>query len=317
MHDRVADDREIEDLDPLDACAHRQRGDQPVERLAHGRRHLARALRVHHRVRDAAHEVLAEPDLRVHDAVAGEDRTIGQVGEVAGDRRRSDIDRDPIRRLVEPRPDSDDVVAGVDRHGDTVLAGFEGRLEGAHDLEVRLEARQLPFTLERLEQPGQVAGRRRELGWRDLDVVEPDDWVDREGADVEALAHDLAVDLALRRDVDQDVATQRGRARQATVGGQALVGAVGGFQLGEGGQVVGCRSDAVLRELAEALRHLAAPADPAAATDRVDVHAERARGVEDRGAGLEPAAATGRGEDDEGVVDHRDGLANRPRRRAG
>ena len=73
----------------------------------------------------------------------------------------------------------------------------------ADDLEVGLEVGQLPLALERLEQPGEVAGRRRELGRRDLDVVEADDRVDDEGPDVEALAHDLAVDLALGRDVDE------------------------------------------------------------------------------------------------------------------
>ena len=83
---------------------------EPVERLADGRGHLAGALGMHHRVRDAAHQVLAEADLRVHHAVAGEDGAVGQVGEVAGDRRRADVDRDAVGRLVEARPDADDLV---------------------------------------------------------------------------------------------------------------------------------------------------------------------------------------------------------------
>ena len=81
-------------------------GDQPVERLAHGRGHLAGALGMHHRVRDAAHQVLAEADLRVHHAVGREDRAVGEVGEVAGDGRRADVDRDAERRVVEARPDA-------------------------------------------------------------------------------------------------------------------------------------------------------------------------------------------------------------------
>ena len=141
VHDRVADDRELEDLDALDAGTHRQRGDQAVERLAHRDGHLAGALGMHHRVRDAAHQVLAEADLRVHDAVAGEDRAVGQVGQVAGDRRRADVDRDAVRRLVEARPDRDDLTAVVDRDGHAVLPGLERGLEGADDLEVRLETR--------------------------------------------------------------------------------------------------------------------------------------------------------------------------------
>ena len=110
---------------------------------------------------------------------------------------------------------------------------LERRLERADDVEVGLEAGQLPFALERLEQPGEVAGRRGQLGRRHLDVVEADDRVDRERPDVEALAHDLAVDLALGRDVDQDVAADLGRARQPPVGGQALLVAIGGLERGE------------------------------------------------------------------------------------
>ena len=105
MHDRVADDRQLEDLGPLDAGPHRERGDEPVERLAHRGGHLSGTLGMHHRVRDPAHEVLAEPDLRVHHAVAGEHRPVGQIGEMPGDRRRPDIDRDAVRRLVQTGPD--------------------------------------------------------------------------------------------------------------------------------------------------------------------------------------------------------------------
>ena len=39
----------------------------------------------------------------------GEDRAVGQVGEVAGDRRRADVDGDAVGRLVEARPDADDL----------------------------------------------------------------------------------------------------------------------------------------------------------------------------------------------------------------
>ena len=229
---------QLEDLGPLDPGPHRQRGDQPVERLADRDGHLAGTLGMHHRVRDAAHEVLAEADLRVHDAVAGEDRAVGQVGQVAGDRRRADVDRDAVGRLVQARPDADDLPRLVNRHRHPVLALLERRLERPDDLEVRLQAGQLPLALEGLEQPREVAGRRRQLGRGHLDVVEADDRVDREGPDVEALADDLAVDLALGRDVDQDVAADLGRARQPAVGRQALLVTVGRLESGEPRQVL-------------------------------------------------------------------------------
>ncbi len=184
-------------------------------------------------------------------------------------------------------------------------------------VEIRLESRQLPLALERLEQPPQVTRRRGEVRRGDLDVVQADDRVDEERPDIEVLAHDLAVDLALRRDVDQDVAADLGRARQAPVVGQAGFGAVGRLELAEWREVVGLGHDPVLGECPQPLAHLAAPADPASAADRIDVDAERARRVEDRGPGVEPPAATRRREDDEGVVGHGRVVASRPGPRGG
>ena len=221
VHDRVADDRELEDLHPLDAGAHRERRDQPVQCLADGHGHLGRSLGMHHRVGDPAHQVLAEADLRVHDAVAGEDGAVGQVRQVAGDRRRADVDRHAVGRLVEAGPDGDDLAAAMDGDGHAVLAGLERRLEAPNDGEVRAEPGQAPFALEGVEQPAEVPGRQRQVGRRDLDVVQPDDRIDREVPDVEALADDLAVDLALGRNVDQDVAEHLGRAGQPAIGRHA------------------------------------------------------------------------------------------------
>ena len=82
----------------------RAAGPPSASRTARG--HLPGAALVEHRVRDAAHQVLAEADLRVHHAVGGEDLAVGEVGEVAGDRRRADVERDAERPVVEPRPDA-------------------------------------------------------------------------------------------------------------------------------------------------------------------------------------------------------------------
>src|SRR3954451_17773446 len=139
---------------------------------------------------------------------------------------------------------------------------------------------------------------------RHLDVMQADDRVDNELADVEALADDLAVDLALGRDVDEDVAADLGRAGQPPVRRKTLLLAVGRLEDSERRQVSGLGDDPVLRELAETLGHLAAAADAAPATHGVDVHAERARRVEDRRPRREPTATAGRGEDDERVVSH-------------
>ena len=298
MHDRVADDRELQDLGALDAGTVAQRREQPVERLAHGGRHLARALVVHHRVRDPAHEVFAVADLRVHDPGAGEDRAVGQVGQMPGDRGRSDIDRDAERTVVEARPDRDELVAAVDRDRDPVVTGRERRLESLHDREVRPQVVQPPLAGQGVEQPAQIAGRRGEVRRHDIDRVQADDRIEHEGSGIEVLAHDLAVDLALGRDVDHGIAEQVDRARQAPVGGQGMLGAVGRLQLRGRGKVVGRGGDPVLRERSEARGHGTATADPAPAADRVDVDAERTSRVEDGGPGLYPATSPRRGEDD-------------------
>ena len=163
MHDRVADDRELEDLGPLDAGPVAERREQAVERLADrvGQLHLA-AL-VHHHVAHAAHEVLAEADLRVHHPGAREDGAVGQVDEVAGDRRRAHVDGHPERPVVEAGPDRDDVAAAVDRDRDPVRAGGQGGLEPADDRQVGARGR-----------PGPIRrGARRRAGpgprsaWRD------------------------------------------------------------------------------------------------------------------------------------------------------
>ena len=310
MHDRVADDRQLVDLVALDARAHRELGDEAVEGLADRRGHLPGALGMHHCVRDPAHEVLAEPDLGVHHPVAGEDGSVGQVGEVAGDRRGPDVDRDAVRLVMEPRPDPGHGVTLVDRDRHRERTLLERRLEVADDGQIRLEIGQAPFLLERLEQADEIARWRGQLRRDHLDVVEPDDGVDMEVADVEALADDLAVDLALRRDVDDGVAEDMGGAGESASLGQALVGAVLRLDGVERAQVLRPRFDPVLGERADALLDLAAAADPAPAADRVDVDAECARRVEDGRPLGEPAAPTGRGEDDErlGRRGHRAGL---------
>ena len=97
-----------------------------IERLAHDPGHLLGALGMHHHVRDPAHQVLAEADLGVHQAVRGEDRAVRQVGQVAGDRGRADVDRDPVGAVVEARPDGRHLVAVVDRHRHPVVAARQG-----------------------------------------------------------------------------------------------------------------------------------------------------------------------------------------------
>ena len=92
------------------SAAGEQLADQFVDRLAYGGGQLAIAAGVHHHVRHAAHQVLAEADLRVHPAAAGDHVAGEQVAEMAGDGRRADVDGDAVGLVDEPGPDGDDPV---------------------------------------------------------------------------------------------------------------------------------------------------------------------------------------------------------------
>ena len=144
VHDRVADDRDLEDLVDREAGSFRQAGDERGQRGPNGFRHLPRTVLVEHRVGHPAHEVLAKADLGIHHPVGREDSTVPQVREVTGDRRRSDVNGNAERSLVETRPDRREVAAVVDGDGDRSIAGIERRLELPDHVEVGLEIVEIP-----------------------------------------------------------------------------------------------------------------------------------------------------------------------------
>ena len=105
VHHRVPDERDLEDVRPLDPGLLRELRGELGETAAHDARQLLLRARVEHHVRDAAHEILAEADLRVHLARRGDDLAAPEVAEVPGDRRRADVERDPVGGVVEAGPD--------------------------------------------------------------------------------------------------------------------------------------------------------------------------------------------------------------------
>ena len=75
-----------------DAGLARHFGRERIERGTDRLGHLLRAARIHHRVGDPAHQILAEADLRIHGAAGGHDLAGFEVAQVRGDGRRADID---------------------------------------------------------------------------------------------------------------------------------------------------------------------------------------------------------------------------------
>ena len=82
------------------------------------------------------------------------------------------------------------------------------------------------------------------------------------------------MDLALRRDVHDEVTEDPRVAAEAPIPGQAAAVSVLLLGRAERGQMRGRRRDAVLREGALAHHHLAPPADTAAAADRIEIDPE-------------------------------------------
>ena len=280
VHDRIADHDELEHVVARGVCLRAEVAHQLVEAPADRRGQLHLAARMHHHVAHPAHQVLAEPDLRVHRAGAREHVARVQVAQVSGHRRRAHVERHPERHVVEPREHRRDQRAVAHRHRRGPCAGPKRLLQpGQHD-RIDVEPREVPIALEGGEQTLEIAAGRRERRLLHLDVVQPHDRVDVDRVGVGLLAHDLAVDLRLRGHVDHQVAADLRVASEPAVGRQAVALAVPLLGLGERDQVVGRARQPVLRERPLHRHHLAAAADPTAPTHRVEVDAERAGGVQ-------------------------------------
>ena len=68
VHHRIADEDDLQNVGEFDLRFGRDLGGQRVQRLADDGGHFLLAARIHHHVGDAAHQIFAETDLRVHQA---------------------------------------------------------------------------------------------------------------------------------------------------------------------------------------------------------------------------------------------------------
>jgi len=101
---------------------------QCLQRLADGGGHFLLAARIHHHVGDAAHQILAEADLRIHQAGRGRHLAGREIGEMGGNGGGADIDGDAIGLVME---------TGPDRHQPVPAAG-RAREHGGGDLPLAL-----------------------------------------------------------------------------------------------------------------------------------------------------------------------------------
>ncbi len=109
VHDRVADHGYLEDVRYAHLRFARHLGGERVECAAHRRGHLLGAARMHHRVGHAAHEIFAEPDLRIHRAAGGDHLAAFKIAQVGRDGSGAHVHRQTVDAVVESRPDADEL----------------------------------------------------------------------------------------------------------------------------------------------------------------------------------------------------------------
>ena len=174
MHDRVADRGHLDDA-VADRSRPRPRPRRPAPSTASrtARGHLAVAAGIEHDVGDAAHQVFAEADLRVHHAGRGE-RLAG--GEVGRDARRSWSSRyrRRRRRCASTRPGQTPTMSRPWRTAAVTFhcAGAQRLLQRREDRHAARASSMPHCVAERVGEAAEVARRVVHVGLGDLDIVE-------------------------------------------------------------------------------------------------------------------------------------------------
>ena len=200
VHDRIADQRDFQNLFRRGTALLRRLAQQIPHRGAHRGGHLPLSAGVHHHVRDPAHQVLAEPDLRVHGAGRRHHLARREVADVGRDRRRTDVHGRAVHPVLQAGPRGDDVAVAVHRDGDAPVTGTQSGLESLQHLEVAAQVHQTPLLAERRLDPAQIAGGVVHVGPGDLDESQPHHRIDANRMHFGPLAHHLPVNLAVGRE---------------------------------------------------------------------------------------------------------------------
>ena len=215
VHDRVAHEHGLDHILQITAGLRGHFLGELVDCVAHHTGHLHLASRIHHHIGDAAHEVFAKADLRIHDTRRGQHLSGGEVAEVCRNRGGTHIHRKPAERLLEPGKDANDLTQVIHGNGDGPFALTKFLLKRLKDAQLKSQILELPFALQSIAQPPQVAGGVVHVRLPDLHIVQVDCRHDLNVAGVHVLAHDLAVHLAVGGHVNHAIPQELGRAAQA------------------------------------------------------------------------------------------------------
>ncbi len=222
VHDRVADDDGVEHVVGIDAALGADLARQLGDGIAHRLRQLGAAVGVHHHVGNAAHQILAEADLRVLHARRGDDAPRQQRHQMHGDGGGADVAGDAVGLVVEARPERDDVGSrgfqiAVDRRRHAPFALAQDALHLRDEILRDEQVVPAPILVQHRLEAVEIAERLVHVGFVDLDIAELDGGVALDDAVDGRLAHHLGIDHRVLRHVDDEVALDGGRAGQAPV----------------------------------------------------------------------------------------------------
>ena len=187
-----------------------------------------------------------------------------------GDRRGADVERDPQRAVAEAGKHRHDLAPLAQGDRDLPVARSKSLLQTAQHGQARLGFADAPLRGQRLLQAPEVARGVVHVGLGDLDIMQANDRIDVDRMRLRALADDLAMHLALGRHINDEIAqdarlaaeSAARRQRAALVDPALLHRAPWRHMIFRGKQRV--LGEFALRDI-----DLTAPADAAAAADRV------------------------------------------------
>ena len=232
MHDGVAGERDVQDFVGSSTGRTCRLCDDLVEGAPDRGRQFRVSAGMHHDIRDPAHQILAEPDLRVHHPRRCHDLAARQIAEMGRDRGRADVDREAQRSLVKSRPETDESAVAANRGGDLPAPAPQARLQRSENRHAG--AKVLDAALrQRSREPAEVARGIMHVRLGDLHEMQAHQRIHVDRVRLCPLPHHLPMHLRLRRDVDDEIAfdlrltSETASVRQASQPAVSLLDRVG------------------------------------------------------------------------------------------
>ena len=173
--------------------------------------------------------------MRVHAPRCGDHVAGCEFEKVPGDRSGPDVDRYAVRLIGIARTDGHHPTSIVNYRSDGLLTGGDRGVKLRQQVDGHQHTGQAPLVGKRRLNQRRVGALVAKLELGQLEVVKRDHRVDLDRAQIDGLAHDLAMHLALGGHVDHDVGQNNGLAAQAMSVGErpsSLVADLGGSWIG-------------------------------------------------------------------------------------